>query len=240
MLERLQKIIANAGIASRRAAESLIRQGRVSVNGVIVKEMGSKADPERDEIRLDGRLISTDVSKLYLMVYKPAGYVTTLKDPEGRRIVTDLLHGIEERVFPVGRLDYDSEGLIILTNDGDFAQKMQHPRYGIPKTYLVKIKGSLKPREMRAIQAGVRLEDGLFTPEEVVVEKTNPKSTWLRVTIIEGRNRVIRRAFDAVGHSVGRLIRIALGGVQLGDLKEGKFRFLTKREIVLLLSFGKR
>jgi len=202
--------------------------------------MGSKADPERDEIRLDGRLISTDVSKLYLMVYKPAGYVTTLKDPEGRRIVTDLLHGIEERVFPVGRLDYDSEGLIILTNDGDFAQKMQHPRYGIPKTYLVKIKGSLKPREMRAIQAGVRLEDGLFTPEEVVVEKTNPKSTWLRVTIIEGRNRVIRRAFDAVGHSVGRLIRIALGGVQLGDLKEGKFRFLTKREIVLLLSFGKR
>jgi 23S rRNA pseudouridine2605 synthase len=240
VLERLQKIIANAGIASRRAAESLIRQGRVSVNGVIVKEMGSKADPERDEIRLDGRLISTDVSKLYLMVYKPAGYVTTLKDPEGRRIVTDLLHGIEERVFPVGRLDYDSEGLIILTNDGDFAQKMQHPRYGIPKTYLVKIKGSLKPREMRAIQAGVRLEDGLFTPEEVVVEKTNPKSTWLRVTIIEGRNRVIRRAFDAVGHSVGRLIRIALGGVQLGDLKEGKFRFLTKREIVLLLSFGKR
>jgi 23S rRNA pseudouridine2605 synthase len=232
--------MANAGIASRRAAEVLIRQGRVSVNDVVVKEMGIKADPEKDEIRVNGNLISTEVSKQYLMLHKPSGYVTTLKDPEGRSIITDLLHGIEERVFPVGRLDYDSEGLIILTNDGDFAQRLQHPRYGIPKTYLVKVRGSFKQRELREIQEGVKLEDGIFTPVEMNVEKVNPKSTWLRITIIEGRNRVIRRVFDAVGHPVGRLIRIALGGVELANLKEGEFRPLTKREIEQLLSYDSR
>jgi len=238
--ERLQKIIAAAGIASRRAAEDLIRRGRVSVNGVVVTEMGTKADLSRDEIRVDGRLISADVSRVYLLLNKPRGYVTTLRDPEGRPIVTDLLQGIEERVFPVGRLDYDSEGLLLLTNDGGFAQRIQHPRYRIPRTYRVKIRGVLTKRELKEIEEGTELEDGFFKPLSVRLERTNPKSSWIVVTIMEGRNRVIRRLFDAVGHPVARLIRIALGDMELGKLREGEFRSLKKKEIEYLLSFSKR
>lgn len=239
MEERLQKIISQAGLASRRTAETLIREGRVSVNGVVVREMGSKADSGNDEIRVDGKLISMEVSRVYLMLNKPPGYVTTLKDPEGRPIVTDLLHGVQERVYPVGRLDYDSEGLLILTNDGDFAQKLLHPRYGIPRTYRVKVRGSLTRRELGEIVKGVRLEDGVFTPAGVEVEKMNPKSSWVRMTISEGRNRVIRRLFDVMGHPVARLVRIALGEIKLDKLKEGEFRPLKKREIEKLLSYGK-
>lgn len=241
MQERLQKIIAGAGIASRRYAETLIQQGRVSVNGIVVTELGTKADAGKDDIRVDGKLISTDVSKVYLMLNKPRGYVTTLKDPEGRSIVTELLHGIEERVFPVGRLDYDSEGLLLMTNDGDFAQKMQHPRYRIPRTYHVKVRGNLTWRELKEIEDGIELEDGLFKPVAVHLEKMNPKSSWVVMTIHEGRNRVIRRLFDAIGHPVARLIRISLGELRLGKLKEGEFRTLKKREIEQLLSSsGKR
>jgi len=234
--ERLQKIIAGAGLASRRAAETLILQGRVSVNGVVVTELGTKADAGRDDIRVDGRLISTDVSKRYLMLNKPRGYVTTLKDPEGRPIVTELLHGIEERVFPVGRLDYDSEGLLLMTNDGDFAQKMQHPRYRIPRTYRVKVRGNVTRRELKEMEDGAELEDGFFKPVAMHLEKMNPKSSWVVMTIQEGRNRVIRRFFDAVGHPVARLIRIAFGELRLGQLGEGEFRALKKREIEQLLS----
>lgn len=236
MQERLQKIIAGAGLASRRAAETLILQGRVSVNGVVVTELGTKADAGRDDIRVDGRLISTDVSKRYLMLNKPRGYVTTLKDPEGRPIVTELLHGIEERVFPVGRLDYDSEGLLLMTNDGDFAQKMQHPRYRIPRTYRVKVRGNVTRRELKEMEDGAELEDGFFKPVAMHLEKMNPKSSWVVMTIQEGRNRVIRRFFDAVGHPVARLIRIAFGELRLGQLGEGEFRALKKREIEQLLS----
>lgn len=239
MPERLQKIIAGAGIASRRMAETLILQGRISVNGVVVTELGTKADAGKDDIRVDGKLISTDVSKVYFMLNKPRGYVTTLKDPEGRSIVTELLHGVEERVFPVGRLDYDSEGLLLMTNDGDFAQKMQHPRYKIPRTYRVKIRGHLTRRELNEIEEGMELEDGFFKPDAVHIEKTNPKSSWIFVTIREGRNRVIRRFFDAAGHPVGRLIRISLGELRLGNLGEGEFRPLKKREIDQLLSSSK-
>jgi len=235
----LQKIIARAGISSRRAAEALIRDGKVSVNGAVVKTLGSKADPGRDDIRVGGRLISMDVSKVYLLLNKPPGYVTTLKDPEGRPIITELLPGIAERVFPVGRLDYDSGGLLILTNDGEFAQKLQHPRYRIPKSYLARIKGQLSRREWSDIEAGVKLEDGFFAPQDVRLEKVNPKSTWVRLTIFEGRNRVIRRFFDALGHPVTRLIRIAVGDVGLGDLKEGEFRLLKKREVDQLLSLSR-
>jgi 23S rRNA pseudouridine2605 synthase len=238
--ERLQKIIARAGVASRRAAEELIRAGKVSVNDVVVKTLGSKADPDRDDIRVSGRLISTEVSNVYLMLNKPQGYVTTLKDPEGRPIVTDLLHGVEERVFPVGRLDYDSGGLLILSNDGAFAQKMQHPRYRIPKTYLVKIKGQVSRNRWNTIETGLELEDGFFTPEEVRLEKVNPKSTWVRMTIFEGRNRIIRRFFDALGHPVTRLIRVAIGELGLGNLKEGEFRPLRKREVEQLLVSSRR
>jgi len=238
--DRLQKIIARAGIVSRRAAEAYIREGRVTVNRKVVTQLGAKADPGRDEIRVDGRLIPAKVEKLYLMLYKPTGYVTTLKDPEGRPIVTDLLRNVRQRVYPVGRLDYDSEGLLILTNDGDFAQRIQHPRHDIPKTYFVKIRGSLAPQALRHLEEGVDLEDGVFTPGVVRLEKTNPKSSWLQITVSEGRNRVVRRAFDALGHPVQRLVRIAVGNLMLGDLASGEYRPLMKREIEGLLHRGRK
>jgi len=234
--ERLQKIIAAAGICSRRAAEELILAGKVQVNDRVVRELGTKADPERDEIRIDGRLITTEVERVYLALNKPAGYVTTLKDPEGRPVVTDLLVGIGERVYPVGRLDYDSEGLLILTNDGDFAERVQHPRYEIPRTYLVKVRGRLARKDIQALLGGVKLEDGPFSAKEVHEEKYNEKSQWLRVSIAEGRNRIIRRAMEALGHPVARLIRVSIGGLELGTLKPGEYRRLRRREIEDLLT----
>lgn len=240
MQERLQKIIAGAGVVSRRAAEAYIREGRVTVNRKVVSQLGAKADTGRDEIRIDGRLIPVKVERLYLMLHKPAGYVTTLKDPEGRPIVADLLRNVRQRVYPVGRLDYDSEGLLVLTNDGDFAQRLQHPRHEIPKTYLVKIRGSLAPKALRLLREGVVLEDGLFTPGAARLVKTNPKSSWLQVIVSEGRNRVIRRAFEALGYPVQRLVRIAVGNLMLGDLASGEYRPLMKREIEGLLHRGRK
>jgi 23S rRNA pseudouridine2605 synthase len=231
MKERLQKILSAAGVTSRRAAEKMILEGRISVNGEVIRELGTKADAELDEIRVDGNLVSTEVSRLYLMLNKPRGYVTTLKDPEGRPIVRDLLRDIDERVFPVGRLDYDSEGLLLLTNDGDFAQRLQHPRFKIPKHYLVKVRGGITAKDTAAVEKGVRLEDGMFKPLEFKVGDRNPRSTWVSVTIHEGRNRVIRRFFEELGHPVARLIRIGIGEVGLDDLKEGAYRHLKKWEI---------
>lgn len=231
MKERIQKILSAAGISSRRAAEKMILEGRVSINGVVVRELGSKADPEGDEIRVDGRLISTEVSKIYVMLNKPRGYVTTLKDPEGRPIVRDLLRDIEERVFPVGRLDYDSEGLLLFTNDGEFAQRLQHPRFKMEKKYMVKVRGGLTAKDQAAIEQGVKLEDGIFRPLEFRIVSKNPKSTWVSMAIHEGRNRVIRRLFDELDHPVARLIRTAMGEIELGDLKEGEYRHLSGREV---------
>lgn len=238
MEERLQKIIARAGIGSRRAAEKMIADGRVSINGVIVAEPGVKADSGKVEIRVDGKLISPDTTKVYFALNKPRGYVTTLNDPQKRRIVTELLPEIAERVFPVGRLDYDSEGLLLLTNDGDFAQKLLHPRFMIPKTYRVKIEGRLDGREFRALAGeGVELEDGTFKAYDFRVEKTNKgSSSWVVLTVKEGRNRIIRRAFERLGHPVVRLIRVAVADLKLGELKPGMCRNLTKREVEMLLS----
>ncbi len=238
MEERLQKILSRAGISSRRAAERLIAEGRISVNGSVVVEPGTKADPGRDEIRLDGRLISLETERIYLMLHKPKGYVTTLSDPQGRSIVTDLINGVAARVYPVGRLDYDSEGLLILTNDGDFAQRLQHPRYGIPKTYRVKVEGHLLKGELKVLENGIDLPDGRFAPTDVHLEKTNPGSTWLTMTITDGRNRVIRRAFDSLGHSVARLVRVAVADITLSPLREGAWRMLTPREVERLLKLA--
>jgi 23S rRNA pseudouridine2605 synthase len=157
--------------------------------------------------------------------------VTTLKDPEGRPVVTDLLYDIGNRIYPVGRLDYDSEGLLILTNDGAFAERVQHPRYEIPRTYLVKVRGRLTRKEIQSLLGGIELEDGTFSVKEIHEEKYNEKSQWLQVTISEGRNRIIRRAMEALGHPVARLIRIAMGNLELGTLKTGEYRHLRKREI---------
>lgn len=236
MEERLQKIITRAGVASRRAAEKIIREGRVSVNDVVVRQLGTKADVEKDEIRVDGNLVSSEVAKIYLILNKPRGYVTTLHDPQGRPIVTELLSDVSERVFPVGRLDYASEGLLLMTNDGDFAQRLLHPRFGIPKIYRVKIRGELTSAEVRSIERGLKLEDGKFKPEAFHVEKINRKSCWVNLTITEGRSRMIRRGFASLGHQVVRLIRVAISDVYLGDLKAGAYRSLTKREVQKLLS----
>lgn len=235
MEERLQKIIAAAGICSRRAAEELILAGKVQVNDRVVRQLGTKADPQRDEIRVEGRLITTEVERLYLMLNKPAGYVTTLKDPEGRPVVTDLLREVGGRVYPVGRLDYDSEGLLILTNDGAFAERVQHPRYEIPRTYLAKVRGRVTRKELQSLLKGIELEDGPFTVDGIQEEKFNEKSQWLRVTISEGRNRIIRRAMEALGHPVARLIRVSVGDLELGDLKPGQYRRLRKKEVEGLL-----
>jgi 23S rRNA pseudouridine2605 synthase len=228
MKERIQKIIARAGIASRRAAEKMVLEGRVSINGSQVTEMGVMADPERDDIRVDGRLISVAISKTYLLLNKPRGYVTTLDDPQGRPIVMHLLAGIEERV-------YDSEGLLLLTNDGEFAQRLQHPRYQTTKTYRVKVEGHLSSRDMRALSEGVVLEDGIFKPLTAAMERKSPKSCWIDLTLAEGRNRVIRRAFAAIGHPVLRLIRVAISDITLGELKPGAYRHLTGKEVSRLM-----
>jgi 23S rRNA pseudouridine2605 synthase len=238
VLERLQKILSRAGVASRRAGEKMIAEGRISVNRAVVTEPGTKADPQKDEIRVDGRLVSLETEMLYLALHKPPGYVTTLNDPQGRPIVTDLLSGVAERVYPVGRLDYDSEGLLILTNDGEFAQRIQHPRFGIPKTYRVKVQGNLLRGELKLLENGIDLPDGKFAPADVRLEKTNSGSTWLSITITEGRNRVIRRAFDSIGHSVARLVRTAVADVSLGSLRAGSWRVLDPREVARLLALA--
>ena len=237
MKERLQKIIAASGVASRRGAEKIIVQGRVTVNDAVVRQLGAKADIEADQIRVNGKLILPEVSKVYLMLHKPRGYVTTLSDPEGRAVVTDLLSGISERVFPVGRLDYDSEGLLLLTNDGGLSQRVQHPRFKIPKTYMAKIEGHLTKDEARALSLGIKLSDGNFKPENLQILRTNKKSSWLVLTIAEGRNRLIRRGLESLGHPVLRLIRTAIAEINLGNMKVGTFRHLTKREVQHLGSF---
>ena len=234
MKERLQKIIAAAGVDSRRHAEKLITAGRVSVNDVVVRELGAKADAAQDVIRVDGKVISVEKTLLYIILHKPAGYVTTMSDPEHRPTVVDLIRGIPERVYPVGRLDYDSEGLLLLTNDGDFAQKIQHPRFQSPKVYRVKIQGRLSKEEIKQLTKGIQLADGLFKPENIQVEKFNDKSCWLRLTLREGKNRVIRRGFEAAGHRVARLVRVAIGDVTLGNRKQGDWRYLTPGEIARL------
>ncbi len=235
MKERIQKIIASAGIDSRRHAEALITAGKVSVNGEVITQLGAKADPQKDVIRIDGKIISTEKENYYIALYKPAQYVTTMSDPQKRPTVVDLVKDVPERVYPIGRLDYESAGLLLLTNDGDFAQKIQHPRYQIPKTYRVKITGRLSKEELAKLSGGIRLPDGMFKPENLTVEKINDKSTWIRLTLREGKNRIIRRGFEAAGRQVARLVRESIGSITLAGLPEGQWRNLTSREISQLI-----
>jgi pseudouridine synthase len=239
MAERLQKILARLGVASRRAAEQMILAGRVSVNGEIVKQLGSKAEPG-DDIRLDGRPVMGAMKNRYLMVHKPAGYMTTMHDPQGRPTIKDLVSALPERLYPVGRLDYDSEGLLLMTNDGDFAYRLQHPRFGVPKTYLVKVEGQVTPAELKRLAGGIALHDGPFRPVDLSMERLNRNSSWLRLTIREGRNRVIRRALGQMGYSVRRLLRVQIGGIHLGDLERGEFRDLTPAEMETLVIYLKK
>jgi 23S rRNA pseudouridine2605 synthase len=230
MEKRLQKILAEMGIASRRKAEELILEGRVTVNGKPAV-LGMKADPSRDHIKLDGKLLTKPEPKVYLMFNKPRSVVTTLYDPEGRPTVKDYLKGVKYRVYPVGRLDFDSEGLLLLTNDGEFAHQVLHPSKKIPKTYLVKVKGILEDKEIKKLERGIKLEDGITAPAKIKKVRKAQNNSWLEITIHEGKKRQIRRMLERVGHPVIRLKRIRINGLELGDLKPGEFRYLSSDEV---------
>ncbi|HYJ92092.1 MAG TPA: pseudouridine synthase [Pyrinomonadaceae bacterium] len=234
MEERLQKLIAQAGIASRRAAEELIRNGEVSVNGRIVTELGTKADPSEDHIKVRGRLINPKLTgpreKTYLLLNKPKGYLSSEADPEGRPLVIDLVRG-HGRLFPVGRLDFNTEGLIILTNDGDFSNFIASSRQ-IPKVYEVKVKGIPNDNAINKLRRGIRLEDGFKTaPAKITPLKSTDKNGWFEVTLYEGHNQQIRKMFDAIGHSVVKLRRTAIGSITDANLKVGAYRKLAKDEV---------
>ncbi len=239
MQERIQKIISAAGITSRRAAEQLILDGRVRVNGRVVTELGTKADASKDHIKVDGKLINPRQPLSYIVLNKPAGYVTTMSDPEGRPTVQDLLKGIKVRVYPVGRLDYNTEGLLLLTNDGDFAHLITHPRHEFPKTYRAKVKGVLEDTQIEQLEQGIYLDDGKTAPANLKKVSKEEANSWIDITIHEGRKRQVRRMFDRVGHSVIRLKRIKIGNLILGDLPEGAFRYLTADEVTALKELAK-
>lgn len=227
---RLQKLIAGTGLASRRKAEELIRSGRVMINGRVVKELGIKVNPDRDHVKVDGKHLRAAQPHVYLILHKPKNVMSTLDDPEGRPTVKDLLHGVTVRVFPVGRLDFDSEGLMLLTNHGDLAQALLHPRYHVPKTYLIKVKGVLDDAKIEMLERGVKLEDGFTAPAKVNKVSRAESNSWLEVTIHEGRKHQVKRMIEAVGHSVIKLVRTRMGPLLLGDLAPREYRFLTDRE----------
>lgn len=239
-MERLQKIMAQAGVASRRKCEELILEGKVQVNGETVTELGTKADPAQDIITVSGKPIKNE-KKVYIMLNKPKGVITSVSDPEGRKIVSDYLKGIKERVYPIGRLDYDTEGLLLLTNDGEFANLLSHPKYHVPKTYLATVKGVPHGTELDKLRQGIMLEDGMTSPAEVEYKDVDPdnKQSVISITIHEGRNRQVRRMFEAISHPVTRLKRISYGDLLLQNLKRGLYRHLTADEINQLLQMAK-
>jgi 23S rRNA pseudouridine2605 synthase len=242
-MDRLQKILAAAGVASRRKAEELILAGRISVNGKIVTELGTKADPAVDTVAVDGKPIEPAQRFVYLLLNKPKGYVTTVSDPEGRPTVMQLLGNVAERVYPVGRLDYASEGLLLLSNDGALAQQLTKAGSHVPKTYHVKISGKPSEQSLERLRNGItiRLDDSRrvkLSPTKIRLLEDAP-NPWYEVTLIEGRNRQIRRMFQQVGHYVEKIKRVQLGPLTL-DVAPGKFRPLTKAEVLQLKSFSER
>jgi pseudouridine synthase len=228
--ERLQKILSQAGVASRRHAEEMIREGRVVVNGAAITELGSKADLERDHIRVDGKLIRPPKQLVYLALHKPNNTVTTASDPQGRVTVMDLLRGVKERVYPVGRLDYHSEGLLLLTNDGELANGIMSAVSHLPKTYLVKVKGTLTAEQEEQFRRGVPLSGQRTMPAGLKLLRAadNP---WYEVRLYEGRNHQIRLMFKHFGHLVEKLKRVRIGPIDLGRLKPGEFRHLEHEEV---------
>lgn len=234
MKERLQKLLSARGVASRRKAEEMILAGRVSVNGIIAA-LGDSADADTDDIRIDGKPIPKQRSFVYIMLHKPRGFVTTLSDEKGRRAVTELVSDCGQRVYPVGRLDMDSEGLLLLTSDGDFANRLMHPKHQIDKTYHVFVEG-YSPQKLQDLEKPVTL-DG-YTIQKPAVRLLSAKDTGakLAITIHEGRNRQVRRMCAMAGLCVTRLIRVSEGGLSLGDLPKGKWRYLTQEELDSLFS----
>ncbi|HEX2294604.1 MAG TPA: pseudouridine synthase [Actinomycetota bacterium] len=227
--ERLQKVLAHAGLGSRRAMEELIAAGRVKVNGRRAV-LGVRVDPTKDEVELDGSRVPLQQDLVHYMLNKPAGIVSTASDPQGRPTVVELVD-LPVRVWPVGRLDTDSEGLLLITNDGELTHRLTHPRYEVPKTYLAEVKGTAGPKAIKQLIAGVELEDGMTKRARVSLVEATRGGTLLEITITEGRNRQVRRMCDAVGHPVRRLVRTTLGPLQLGRLKPGTFRKLSLEEV---------
>ena len=236
--ERLQKILSSAGIASRRKAEQMILEGRVAVNGAVVTELGSKADAERDHIKVDGKLLREPKARVYFALNKPDSVVSTVADPQRRTTVIDLLRGVRERVYPVGRLDYHSEGLLLLTNDGEFANAITAARSHVPKTYMVKANGSMTPEQEEEFRNGVPLSGRRTAPAglRIVRRGENP---WYEVRLVEGRNQQIRTMFKHFGLLVEKLRRIRIGSLELGSLEPGQFRPLTPAEVHKLLALAK-
>ena len=230
MKERLQKLIAAAGLASRRQAERWIAAGRVTINGRPAA-LGDQADVGRDRIEVDGRPLRLEQPKIYLLLNKPTGYVTTARDPQGRKVVRDLLLGVKTRVFSVGRLDINTEGLLLMTNDGELAARLTHPRHQIAKTYLVRVRGALTDAARQRLEQGVELEDGITAPARVARVRSSGSHTWLELTITEGRNRQVRRMCEALGYPVSRLKRIGLAFLNLDGLPLGKYRQLSASEV---------
>jgi 23S rRNA pseudouridine2605 synthase len=232
---RLQKVLASAGVASRRACEVLISEGRVEVNGELVTEQGRRVDPDTDVIRVDGSRIPPPRRHRYLVLNKPRGVVSTMDDPEGRRTLADLVPDRQGRLFHVGRLDTDTEGLLLLTNDGDFAHRLAHPSFEVPKTYLAEVSGVVGRDVLVKLRSGITLEDGPVRPVAVKLVSTAGDRSLVKITLHEGRNHVVRRTMEAVGHPVRRLSRTGIGPVRLGTLKSGEFRELTGAELGGLL-----
>lgn len=243
-LIRLQKILSTSGVASRRAAEKLMAEGRVSVNGQTVREMGTRADPEADDIRVDGRPIARRTRRVYLLLNKPRGYVTTRSDPEGRPTVLDLVPGLHDYVYPVGRLDYDSEGLLILTNDGELAAALTHPSHEVPREYHARVRGTPTEHALERLARGVMLDGRRTAPAQAELLATrigeHGDQSMLSITLHEGRTRQVRRMCETVGHPVVRLRRVRIGPIADPTLKTGQVRELTAREVAALRKMGSR
>ncbi|MYV02873.1 rRNA pseudouridine synthase [Lactobacillus salivarius] len=236
MAERLQKVMANAGVASRRASEKLIQEGRVMVNGVVVTELGTKVESD-DSISVDGKLLKKDEKKVYYLLYKPRGVISAAKDNKGREVVTDYLKDVPERLYPVGRLDYDTSGLLILTNDGDFANQMMHPRYKVDKTYVAKVEGLITPDSIKKLRNGVVI-DGKTTSRaraKIISRDAKKNTSIVSLTIHEGRYHQVKKMFDAVRHKVQKLSRTTYGTLTLDGLTSGEYRELSHNEVRELL-----
>ena len=236
-LSRLNKLIAEAGVASRRAADKLITEGRVTIDGKTISELGFKADPEINDIKVDGESLKLTKSKTYLAFHKPIGVISTMSDPEGRHNLGDYFKDRRDRLYHVGRLDKDSEGLILLTNDGEFAHRATHPSYGLEKRYLVEIEGEFDKQLSEQLLQGVRLEDGLARAIKVVHARAVSRNHhWVEITIHEGRYHIIRRLIESLGLKVLRLIRTEFGPISLGDMKPGRHRILNSTELLNLFT----
>lgn len=237
--ERLQKILAQAGFGSRRACEGVILDGRVAVNGVVVRVLGTRADPAQDAIEVDGRPLPRAPARVYLLLHKPPGVVTSLRDPRGRPVVTDLLPGRLPRVYPVGRLDFASEGLLLLTNDGPLTQRMLHPAFGVPRTYHARVRGVPSEATLAAMCRGVHVQGERLRARGASLLKATDRNGWVEVVVAEGKHHEVRRLCQALGHPVLRLRRVAFGPLRLGRLKPGEWRRLTERELAALHALGR-